>query len=75
MAITDTDIKRINELARKSRTPEGLTEEEKAEQAALRAAYVAAFRESLKSTLDATVIQEPDGTRHKLAQKEDPVVH
>ena len=75
MAITDTDIKRINELARKSRTPEGLTENEKAEQASLRAAYVAAFRESLKSTLDATVIQEPDGTRHRLVQKEDPVVH
>ncbi len=75
MAITDTEIKRINELARKSRTPEGLTEEEKAEQAALRAAYVAAFRESLKSALDSTVIQEPDGTRHRLTQKEDPVVH
>ncbi len=75
MAITDTEIKRINELARKSRTPEGLTEKEKAEQAALRAAYVAAFRESLKSTLDSTVIQEPDGTRHRLTQKEDPVVH
>ncbi|MBQ6425934.1 MAG: DUF896 domain-containing protein [Clostridia bacterium] len=73
--MTDTEIKRINELARKSRTPEGLTEKEKAEQAALRAAYVAAFRESLKSTLDSTVIQEPDGTRHRLTQKEDPVVH
>ena len=75
MAITDADIKRINELARKSRTPEGLTEEEKAEQSALRMAYVAAFRESLKSTLDATVIQEPDGTRHRLTQKEDPLLH
>ena len=29
-------IDRINELARKSRTPEGLTEEEKAEQKILR---------------------------------------
>ena len=35
-------IARINELARKSRTPEGLTEEEKAEQAALRQAYLQA---------------------------------
>ena len=34
--ITDETVARINELARKSRTPEGLTEEEKAEQAALR---------------------------------------
>ena len=75
MAVSDSDIKRINELARKSRTPEGLTDEEKAEQSALRMAYVAAFRESLKSTLDATVIQEPDGTLHRLTQKEDPVIH
>ena len=34
--ITDEKIERINALARKARTPEGLTQEEKAEQAALR---------------------------------------
>ena len=33
--MTDEKIKRINELSRKSRTPEGLTEQEKAEQAAI----------------------------------------
>ena len=37
-------IDRINELARKSRTEEGLTPEEKEEQARLRQEYVAAFR-------------------------------
>ena len=31
--MTDEKIKRINELAHKSKTPEGLTEEEKKEQA------------------------------------------
>ncbi len=54
-------IDRINELARKSRTPEGLTEAEKTEQAALRAEYIAAFRNSLRSQLESTSIQRPDG--------------
>ena len=62
-------IDRINELARKSRTEEGLTPEEKAEQAALRQEYVAAIRASLTAQLDSTVIQYPDGTRKKLKRK------
>ena len=65
------DIERINELARKSKTPEGLTPEEKAEQAALRQAYVAAFRKSLADQLEHTVVVEPDGTRHRLVPRED----
>ncbi len=64
-------IERINELARKKKTT-GLTEEEKAEQAELRHEYLAEFRESMKAMLDSTVIQEPDGTRHKLKQKDNP---
>ena len=59
-------IDRINALARKSRTEEGLTEEEKAEQAALRAEYIAEFRASFAIQLDNTVIQRPDGTKEKL---------
>lgn len=43
-------IDRINELARKSKAY-GLTEAEKAEQAALRSEYRAAFRRSLESQL------------------------
>lgn len=62
-------IDRINELARKSRRPEGLTPEEKAEQAALRQEYLAAVRASLTAQLDNTVIQYPDGTRKKLKRK------
>ena len=62
-------IDRINELARKSRTEEGLTPEEKAEQAALRQEYVAAIRASLTAQLDSTVIQYPDGNRKKLKRK------
>ena len=67
--ITDEKIARINALAQKSRTPEGLTEAEKAEQAALRQEYLAAIRASLTAQLDSTVIQYPDGTRKKLKRK------
>lgn len=59
-------IDRINELARKSRTEEGLTPEEKAEQASLRQEYVAAVRASLTAQLDGTVVLYPDGSRKKL---------
>lgn len=63
-------IDRINALARKSRTEEGLNEEEKAEQAALRAEYIAEFRASFASQLDNTVIQRPDGTKEKLKKSD-----
>ena len=61
-------IDRINELARKSKA-EGLTAEETAERAALRQEYVAAVRANLEAQLDNTLIQEPDGTRHRLPKK------
>jgi uncharacterized protein YnzC (UPF0291/DUF896 family) len=48
-------IGRINELARKSKTT-GLTEAEKAEQAALRAEYIEAFKANLRATLDSIEI-------------------
>lgn len=63
------DIVRINELARKAKS-EGLSEEEKIEQARLRQAYVAEFRKNLEAQLNSTIIVEPDGTRHKLTPKE-----
>lgn len=63
-------IDRINALAQKSRTPEGLTQAEQAERAALRLEYVAAFRQNLEQQLDHTVIQSPDGTRKPLRKKD-----
>ena len=63
-------IDRINALARKARE-EGLTTAEEAERAALRAEYVAAVRRSLEQQLDRSLIQEPDGTRHRLPKKEE----
>lgn len=50
--MTQEKIDRINELARKSRTPEGLTPEEKEEQNALRNEYRAGFVRNLKAQLD-----------------------
>lgn len=58
----DATIKRINELARKSRES-GLTEEEKEEQQRLRQKYIQAFRASLESTLDTVYVEEEDGAR------------
>ena len=58
-------IDRINELARKRKSV-GLTPEEETEQAALRAEYIAGFRESLRGQLDSITILEKDGSTHKL---------
>ena len=63
--MTNGKIARINELARKSRA-QGLTEQERAEQAALRREYIDAMKRSLKVQLDSTVLVEPDGTRRPL---------
>ena len=61
-------IDRINELARKSKV-EPLTEEEKAEQKALREEYLASFRAMFRGQLDNTVIQRPDGSRESLKDR------
>lgn len=51
-------IDRINELSKKSKTLEGLTDSEKVEQKTLREEYIAAFRENLKAQLDQIEIVE-----------------
>ena len=66
-------IERINELARKKKAV-GLTEAETAEQAELRREYLEEYRENMKAMLDNLVIQEQDGTRHALKQKDNPPV-
>ena len=63
----DERIKRINELYHKSQK-EGLTDEEKAEQTKLRQEYVAAYRQSLRNTLDHTTILRPDGSVQKVSE-------
>ena len=64
----DERIKRINELYHKSQA-EGLTEEEKEEQAKLRAEYVASVRNNLKAQLDNITVERPDGTIESLSKK------
>jgi len=59
--MNEEKIARINELYHKSQK-EGLTKEEKKEQAVLRYEYIQAIRSDLKSTLDCVSIKEPDGT-------------
>jgi uncharacterized protein YnzC (UPF0291/DUF896 family) len=66
--ISQEKIDRINVLAHKSKTPEGLTAEEKAEQAALRQEYVAAVRASLRGQLDNTYVVDAQG--HKTPVRE-----
>ncbi|MGN0492080.1 MAG: DUF896 domain-containing protein [Acutalibacteraceae bacterium] len=68
--MTEEKIKRINELARKQKS-EGLTEEEKAEQHALRREYIDAYKQSLISQLENTYILEPDGTKRKVGRKNE----
>jgi uncharacterized protein YnzC (UPF0291/DUF896 family) len=62
-------IDRINELARKAKTPEGLTPEELAERDVLRREYIDSYKRSLIGHLDNTYIQYPDGSKKKLEKK------
>lgn len=57
----DTKIARINALYHKAKT-EGLTEEEKIEQQILRQEYIDSIKKNIRSQLDNTSIQNPDGT-------------
>ncbi len=67
-AMTKEKIDRINALARKQKA-EGLTEEEKAEQAALRREYIDSFKRDLERQLNNMSIVEPDGTVKKVEKK------
>ena len=58
-------IQRINELAKLSKERQ-LTSEETEEQRTLREEYLAEFRAQFRSTLENTVIQDPDGKRTPL---------
>lgn len=64
----DEKTARINELYHKSQK-EGLTGEEKEEQARLRREYVASVRANLRGQLDNIVIEHSDGSREKLSDR------
>ena len=63
-------IKRINELAAKAKTPEGLNAEELAERDKLRRIYIDSVTGNLKQQLDNTYILRPDGTKEKVKPKQ-----
>ena len=62
-------IDRINALAKKAKTPEGLTEAEKAEQKNLRMEYINSYKASLISQLENTYIVDEKGNKRKLERK------
>lgn len=66
--MTDEKIKRINELARKSKA-EGLTSEEREEQAILRQEFIANVRANLRAQLNNISIENEDGTITDLGEK------
>lgn len=62
--ITEEKIARINELAAKAKTEEGLTEEEIVERQQLREEYLAAIRKNVREQLDRIEIVDEDDPRN-----------
>lgn len=62
-------IDRINELAHKSKTPEGLTPQELEEQARLRREYIDSFKASLIGQLENTYIVDEKGNKRKVRKR------
>ena len=64
----NSKLERINELARLAKERE-LTAEELAEREVLRKEYIAEWRAGAIALLENTVIQTPDGKRHRLKKR------
>ena len=64
----DKLIERINYLSRKSKA-EGLSNEEKEEQARLRQEYIKAFRQGVQNTLSNVYVVNEKGNKKKLEKK------
>ena len=67
--MTQEKINRINELARKSKTEQGLTQAEKEEQAVLRREYIDSYKARLIGQLDNTYIVDKNGNKRKLERR------
>lgn len=68
MSAMEERIRRINELYHKSQA-EGLTEEERREQAQLRKEYISNIRANLVGQLASIDVRNPDGTIENLGEK------
>ena len=62
-------IARINELAAKAKTPEGLTPQEITERDQLRRIYIDNVKASLVGHLENTYIVNPDGSKKKVERR------
>ncbi len=58
--LEEKKIKRINELAKKSKTS-GLSIEEAKEQSQLRSEYLKTFRSTMRDTIENVKVIDPDG--------------
>ncbi len=67
--MTKQEIARINELAKKAKSENGLNESEKSEQAILRKKYIDEMKQSLRGSLDNVSIQNEDGSITPLSKK------
>ena len=67
--MTEELIKRINELAKKSRDV-GLSDEERQEQQKLRTQYIEEFRQGVKNTLNNVYVVDENGQEKKLKRKD-----
>lgn len=68
MTMNET-IARINALAAKAKTPQGLTPEELQERDRLRRIYIDSVKANLEIQLDNSYILRPDGTKTKVKRK------
>lgn len=66
--ITESQIKRINELARLSKQ-RALSDEEKSEQSELRRLYIDSMKASLVSNLENTYIIDKNGNKKRLQKR------
>ncbi len=66
--MTEELIKRINELAKKSRN-EGLDPQEKEEQERLRKEYIKMFRQGVENTMESVYIMDENGNKKKVEKK------
>ena len=71
MAVTQKEIDRINQLSRKAKT-EGLSPEEKEEQAKVRRRYIDSVKVALVRQLENTYIMDEKGNKSKLQRKHTP---
>ena len=67
--MTEEKIARINALAKKAKSTEGLTQEESRERECLRREYIESVKASLTAHREHVHIVEPNGVKRRLKKK------